>query len=65
MHFKMASAKWHPFCLGLNVLSAGTSTDIMVVKLVSCKYLLISVLIAALSKYVRDIAGNKLKTGLN
>ena len=21
MHFKMLSAKWHPFCLGLNVLN--------------------------------------------
>ena len=23
MHLKMSSAKWHPFCLGLNVLSNG------------------------------------------
>ena len=23
MHFKMSSAKWRPFCLGLNVISSG------------------------------------------
>ena len=27
MHLKMLSAKWRPFCLGLNVLMAGCLTD--------------------------------------
>ena len=28
MHLKMSSAKWHPFCLGLNALRARTSTGV-------------------------------------
>ena len=28
MHFKMSSAKWRPFCLGLNVLRARIADDI-------------------------------------
>ena len=28
MHLKMSSAKWRPFCLGLNVLMSGAHTKI-------------------------------------
>ena len=30
MHFKMSSAKWRPFCFGLNVLNLGVTPNILI-----------------------------------
>ena len=38
MHLKVSSAKWRPFCLGLNVLSAWTFAGPVMTKFWSCIY---------------------------